>query len=29
MRAARHKGGHGIVDDSLYWYHARNSGEAA
>ena len=29
MRAARHKGGHSIVDDSLYWYHARNSGEAA
>ena len=27
--AARYKAGHAIVDDSLYWYHARSSGEAA
>ena len=29
MRAARHKAGHGIVDDSLYWYRARTAAEAA
>ena len=29
MRAARHKTGHAIIDDSLYWYHARSSAEAA
>ena len=29
MRAARDQAGRAVVDDSLYWYHARSSGEAA
>ena len=29
MRAARHEAGHAVVADSLYWYRARTSSEAA
>ena len=29
MRAARRRAGHAVIDHGLYWYRARNSGEAA